>query len=97
MDDLRGSKLIASAILAGAGCISLAADRPPGGLGSFFGGLLLFGGLGLFVRQWLAGINKRLMPALSRERDLETLDTPDKEIHLRSDSEEVYVKSPRQD
>ena len=97
MDDVRGAKLIASAILAGAGCISLAADLPPGGAGSFFGFILFVGGLGLFARQWFAGIDKRLMPALSREHELEIHQAPDKEVRLRSDSEEIYVKSPRQE
>jgi hypothetical protein len=97
MVDLRGSKLIAASVLAGAGCVSIAIGERGGGLGLLLGFILLLTGLSYLARQWLSGASKSLMPALSPEHELETLEKYRPANPPASDSEQVYVKSPRRE
>jgi hypothetical protein len=52
IDDLRGAKLIASAILTAAGALSMSLAHPTQALGFFLGLVLLVIGIPLMVIQW---------------------------------------------
>jgi hypothetical protein len=69
VNDLRAAKLIASSVMAGSGCISLALSEQRGGLGAVFGLGLLLSGIVFLLRNWWPRRGEISAPRKSAEED----------------------------